>query len=264
MRDGSPMHGHTGLEIFWTAIPVMIVTVFGVWAGIVLHAQRVGREGRHDDARRCSRRARSTRGSSRTRPTAASSRRTLYLPVDEGAKIETTATDVIHGFFVAEWRRQGRRRPGQHQPHLRHPGPHSARSACSAPRCAARATPAWARQRRQGRVGRGLREVGRRAEEAGQPPRRPARRVFNGHVRLRRLPHARQGRDAQGQRRPGARQPRARRAKGRQRQSTRRLRPREHRRSEQVHRARAIPANVMPARRRRRLSARRISTPSCT
>ena len=37
MRDGSPVHGHTGLEIFWTAIPAAIVTVFGVWAGVILH-----------------------------------------------------------------------------------------------------------------------------------------------------------------------------------------------------------------------------------
>jgi heme/copper-type cytochrome/quinol oxidase subunit 2 len=36
MRDGSPIHGHTGLEIFWTTIPVVIVTFFGIWAGLVL------------------------------------------------------------------------------------------------------------------------------------------------------------------------------------------------------------------------------------
>ena len=36
-RDGSPVHGHAGLEIFWTAIPAVIVTVFGIWAGVILH-----------------------------------------------------------------------------------------------------------------------------------------------------------------------------------------------------------------------------------
>ena len=51
MRDGSPVHGHTGLEIFWTAIPAVIVTVFGVWAGVDPARQRgQGREARGDPA----------------------------------------------------------------------------------------------------------------------------------------------------------------------------------------------------------------------
>jgi cytochrome c oxidase subunit II len=100
-RDGSPVHGHTGLEIFWTAIPAVIVTVFGVWAGIILHDNeahaatdetlvvhghqffwsfdypRHGVKGLTGDA---------------------------YLPVNTRIIIRTTGEDVIHDFFVPDWR----------------------------------------------------------------------------------------------------------------------------------------------------------------
>jgi cytochrome c oxidase subunit 2 len=111
MRDGVPIHGHTGLEIFWTAIPVVIVTVFGIYAGIVLNRnESVAVAG------------------TKTRVVLATGQRyawsfkyvtdggftssTLYLPVNKGAKIETTSIDVIHGFFVAEWRVKADAVPG--------------------------------------------------------------------------------------------------------------------------------------------------------
>src|SRR4051795_8070511 len=36
LRDGDPTHGHTLLEVVWTAIPVLIVGVFGVWGAKTL------------------------------------------------------------------------------------------------------------------------------------------------------------------------------------------------------------------------------------
>ena len=36
LRDGDPTHGNTLLEIIWTAIPLVIVAVFGIWGAIVL------------------------------------------------------------------------------------------------------------------------------------------------------------------------------------------------------------------------------------
>jgi len=36
-RDGPPIHGHTGLEIVWTAIPTALVTVIAIFSAIVLH-----------------------------------------------------------------------------------------------------------------------------------------------------------------------------------------------------------------------------------
>ncbi len=37
MSDGAPIHGHTGLEIIWTVIPIVIVLGFAVAATIVLN-----------------------------------------------------------------------------------------------------------------------------------------------------------------------------------------------------------------------------------
>ncbi|MBA3374838.1 MAG: cytochrome c oxidase subunit II [Actinobacteria bacterium] len=34
--DGPPIHGHTGLEIFWTAVPAVLVTAIGIFSAIVL------------------------------------------------------------------------------------------------------------------------------------------------------------------------------------------------------------------------------------
>src|SRR5215211_2310409 len=34
--DGAPIHGHTGLEIVWTAIPAILVTAIAVYSSIEL------------------------------------------------------------------------------------------------------------------------------------------------------------------------------------------------------------------------------------
>ena len=34
--DGPPIHGHTGLEIAWTAVPALLVTVIAIAAAVVL------------------------------------------------------------------------------------------------------------------------------------------------------------------------------------------------------------------------------------
>jgi cytochrome c oxidase subunit II len=35
-RDGPPIHGHTGLEILWTAVPAVLVIIIGVVSAVVL------------------------------------------------------------------------------------------------------------------------------------------------------------------------------------------------------------------------------------
>ena len=40
--DGPPIHGHTGLEIVWTAIPAVLVTAISIVSAVVLAAVRVG------------------------------------------------------------------------------------------------------------------------------------------------------------------------------------------------------------------------------
>jgi cytochrome c oxidase subunit 2 len=111
LRDGEPTHGHTGLEIFWTAIPVVIVSIFGVWAGIdlqrnesVAHAGTPLRVVLVTGAR--------YQWSFKYLTDGGFESTTLELPVNEGVKLETTSTDVIHGFFVAEWRVKADAVPG--------------------------------------------------------------------------------------------------------------------------------------------------------
>jgi cytochrome c oxidase subunit II len=111
MRDGVPIHGHTGLEIFWTAIPVMIVVVFGIYAGVDLSRnESVAQAGQPTRVILATgaRYAWSFKYLSDGGFTSS----TLYLPVNEGVKIETTSVDVIHGFFVAEWRVKADAVPG--------------------------------------------------------------------------------------------------------------------------------------------------------
>ena len=111
MRDGIPLHGHTGLELFWTAIPVLIVSIFGIVAGVdlsrnesVAHAGTTPRVVLATGSRYS--------WSFQYKSDGGFTSSTLYLPVNTGVKIETTATDVIHGFFVDEWRVKADAVPG--------------------------------------------------------------------------------------------------------------------------------------------------------
>ena len=51
LRDGDPTHGNTLLEIAWTAIPLIIVAVFGIWGAKIAGRQRGARRERPRDHR---------------------------------------------------------------------------------------------------------------------------------------------------------------------------------------------------------------------
>jgi cytochrome c oxidase subunit 2 len=111
MRDGIPLHGHTGLEIFWTAIPVLIVTIFGIAAGVDLSRnESVAKAG--TPLRTVLATGSRYSWSFKYVSDGGFTSSTLYLPEGQGARIETTSTDVIHGFFVAEWRVKADAVPG--------------------------------------------------------------------------------------------------------------------------------------------------------
>lgn len=94
--DGPPIHGHTGLEIAWTAVPAVLVIAIGIVSAVVLSQNgeaasrqlRINAVGQqfawkfvysdHDDL---------TSGE-------------LVLPVGEQARFTMTAVDVIHSFWV--------------------------------------------------------------------------------------------------------------------------------------------------------------------
>ena len=94
--DGPPIHGHTGLEIAWTAVPAILVIALGIVSAVVmsetgqvgdrpLQVNAIGQQftwkfnyGDYGDL---------TTGE-------------LVLPVDREAKFTMTAVDVIHSFWV--------------------------------------------------------------------------------------------------------------------------------------------------------------------
>jgi cytochrome c oxidase subunit 2 len=94
--DGPPIHGHTGLEIAWTAVPAVLVIAIGIVSAIVL----------------------ARNGEAGTRPLEVNAigqqfawkfvysdyddleSGELVLPVGREARFTMTALDVIHSFWV--------------------------------------------------------------------------------------------------------------------------------------------------------------------
>ena len=94
--DGPPIHGHTGLEIVWTAVPAILVIAIGIASAVVLsengqagerplEVEAVGQQftwkfvySDYDDV---------TSGE-------------LVLPVGREARFTMTSVDVIHSFWV--------------------------------------------------------------------------------------------------------------------------------------------------------------------
>ena len=104
MDDGSPIHGHTGLEIVWTLIPTILVT--GI-ASTRASRSRSPRSFRPITARRGHLEQFAwtftypdieVEGG---RPLTTGE---LVVPIDQTIRFEITSKDVIHSFWVPEWR----------------------------------------------------------------------------------------------------------------------------------------------------------------
>jgi cytochrome c oxidase subunit 2 len=96
MSDGPPTHGHTGLEIAWTAIPFLLVTSMAVASAIVL--AKNGRAG--TDPLRITATGQQfawtfTYPNHQTYPI-------LRLPVYRHVLLTITAKDVLHSFWVPQ------------------------------------------------------------------------------------------------------------------------------------------------------------------
>src|SRR6266567_3106696 len=99
-EDGPPIHGHTGLEITWTAIPFVLVTAIAIVSAVVLSrndaqakdtlqinvtAQQFAWTFSYPDANNA------------TSPV-------LKLPEGRSVELDMRSLDVIHAFFVPEFR----------------------------------------------------------------------------------------------------------------------------------------------------------------
>jgi cytochrome c oxidase subunit II len=126
--DGLPIHGHTGIEIAWTVVPFILVTAIGIVSAVVLAKNDelpedhmivnvVGRQFAWqflyppDDAPEaakdeleCAAAALGARCLSSTE---------LHLPVDVPVELRMRADDVIHSFWVPEFRQKQDLLPGQ-------------------------------------------------------------------------------------------------------------------------------------------------------
>jgi cytochrome c oxidase subunit II len=98
-EDGAPIHGHTGLEITWTVIPTILVTAMSVYSGVVLtQIERVSDDDRVVKVTAQQFAWRFEYGDEKL------TTGELVLPIDKTVKLELTAEDVIHSFWVPEWR----------------------------------------------------------------------------------------------------------------------------------------------------------------
>jgi cytochrome c oxidase subunit II len=97
--DGEPIHGNTRLEIAWTVIPTVIVTFLAIYSWIVLDDL----EAKDADRMQIEVEAQQfewTFNYPEARVTAGE----LHVPVDQQLELQLRALDVIHSFWVPEWR----------------------------------------------------------------------------------------------------------------------------------------------------------------
>ncbi len=98
-EDGKPIHGHTGIEVFWTAIPAALVTVIAIYSGIVLT--------KNEELPANHRVVEVTAQQfawSFTYPEIGVTTGVLRVPVGETIEFKLQSLDVIHSFFVPQWR----------------------------------------------------------------------------------------------------------------------------------------------------------------
>ena len=97
--DGEPIHGNTKLEIAWTVIPTIIV-LFGAGYSWVILDDIEAREADRLEVLVTGQQFKWTF----EYPEEGVVSNELHVPVDRQADFEMTALDVIHSFWVPEWR----------------------------------------------------------------------------------------------------------------------------------------------------------------
>jgi cytochrome c oxidase subunit 2 len=97
--DGAPIHGNTRLEIAWTVIPTVIVTFLAGYSWIVLddiEAKDADRMVLEVEAQQFE--------WTFNYPDAGVTSGELHVPVDQQLELQLRALDVLHSFWVPEWR----------------------------------------------------------------------------------------------------------------------------------------------------------------
>jgi cytochrome c oxidase subunit 2 len=97
--DGEPIHGNTRLEIAWTLIPTVIVLGAAVYSWVILDEI----EARDPDRLQVDVTAQQFAWKFEY-PEEGVTSTELHVPVDRQVEFSMTAIDVIHSFWVPEWR----------------------------------------------------------------------------------------------------------------------------------------------------------------
>jgi cytochrome c oxidase subunit 2 len=108
--DGPPIHGHTGLEIVWTAVPTLLVTSIAVVSAIVLAKN----DAQGANPLRVEVTAQQFFWSYRYPEYGNKESDILRLPVNRSVVLRMTAKDVIHSFWVPEFSQKQDVVPGIH------------------------------------------------------------------------------------------------------------------------------------------------------
>ena len=99
--DGEPIHGNTRLEIAWTAIPTVIVSFLAAISWIVLDDIEANEPA--EDSMALTVTAQQFAWEFEY-PEAGKTSREFHVPVDRQLDVELRALDVLHSFWVPEWR----------------------------------------------------------------------------------------------------------------------------------------------------------------
>jgi cytochrome c oxidase subunit II len=108
--DGPPIHGHTGLEVFWTAVPAVLVTAIAIVSAIVL--AKNGEAGTNALKVNVIAQQFAWRFEYPQHENLRSGE--LVLPLDRGVELDIQAVDVIHAFWVPQMGQKQDAVPGIH------------------------------------------------------------------------------------------------------------------------------------------------------
>jgi len=107
--DGPPIHGHTGLEVAWTAVPAALVTAISIVSAVVLarneHLPRASAAANADPLKPLvvDVRAQQFFWTFKYPGFRGLTSPTLKLPIDVPVKLRITSVDVTHSFWVPEF-----------------------------------------------------------------------------------------------------------------------------------------------------------------
>jgi cytochrome c oxidase subunit 2 len=99
-EDGPPVHGHTGLEITWTAIPFVLVTAIAIVSGVVLSRN----DAQAQDTMRINVTAQQFAWTFNYPEANNALSPVLRLPEGRSVELYMRSLDVIHAFFVPQFR----------------------------------------------------------------------------------------------------------------------------------------------------------------